>query len=46
MLFSLAVFESLQKAYGKAKNVVEQEGGPPKFYISALVEMEDFIQKV
>ncbi len=41
------VFETLQKLYSKAKTVVEQQGGgPPKFYVIALVELEDFVQKV
>lgn len=41
-----AGFESLQKAFNKAKGVVEKEGTIPTFYIRALVEMEDFIAQV
>lgn len=40
------VFETLQKVYQKARSVFEQEGGVPKFFISALVELEDFIQNL
>ena len=43
---SPSAFETLQKAYAKSKSVVEQEGGSPKFYIKALTEIEDFVQKV
>ena len=39
-------FETLQKAFVKAKNVVEKEGGTPTFYIRALVGMEDFVTQV
>ena len=39
-------FETLQKAFIKAKAVVEKEGTTPTFYIRALVEMEDFISQV
>ena len=40
------VFESLQKAFAKAKSVVEKEGATPKFYIRSLVELEDFVKEV
>ena len=40
------VFESLQKAFAKAKSVVEKEGSTPKFYIRSLVELEDFVKEV
>ena len=43
---SPSAFETLQKAYTKSKSVVDQEGGAPKFYIKALTEVEDFVQKV
>ena len=39
-------FEALQKAFQKAKSVVEKEGGTPTFYIRTLVELEDFVQNV
>lgn len=39
-------FETLQKAFLKAKSVVEKEGTTPVFYIRTLVELEDFIQSV
>ena len=42
----LIVFESLQKAFAKAKSVVEKEGATPKFYIRSLVELEDFVKEV
>ncbi|WAR03841.1 EIF3C-like protein, partial [Mya arenaria] len=38
----LTEFESLLKAYDKAKKVVEKEG-IPRFYIRTLVELEDFV---
>ena len=41
-----AVFESLQKAFAKAKTVVEKEGATPRFYIRSLVELEDFVKEV
>ena len=44
--YSLAVFESLQKAFAKAKSVVEKEGATPKFYIRSLIELEDFVKEV
>lgn len=44
--FYSAGFETLQKAFVKAKAVVEKEGTTPTFYIRALVEMEDFINQV
>ena len=40
------VFESLQKAFAKAKTVVEKEGATPRFYIRSLVELEDFVKEV
>lgn len=40
------VFESLQKAFAKAKTVVEKEGATPRFYIRSLVELEDFVKTV
>ena len=39
-------FETLQKAFNKAKSVVEKEGGTPTFYIRALVGIEDFVTQV
>lgn len=39
-------FETLQKAFIKAKGVVEKEGGIPTFYIRALVGIEDFVSQV
>ena len=44
--FVNAVFESLQKAFAKAKTVVEKEGATPRFYIRSLVELEDFVKEV
>ena len=38
--------ESLQKAFAKAKSVVEKEGATPRFYIRSLVELEDFVKEV
>ena len=47
ILYKLSVvFESLQKAFSKAKSVVEKEGATPKFYIRALVDLEDFVKEV
>lgn len=43
---SLIGFEGLQKAFQKAKTVVEKEGATPVFYIRTLVELEDFVQGV
>ena len=40
------MFESLQKAFAKAKSVVEKEGATPRFYIRSLVELEDFVKEV
>ena len=40
------MFESLQKAFSKAKTVVEKEGATPRFYIRSLVELEDFVKEV
>ena len=40
------MFESLQKAFAKAKTVVEKEGATPRFYIRSLVELEDFVKEV
>jgi len=42
----LSGFESLQKAFQKAKPVVEKEGVTPWFYIRSLVELEDFVKDV
>jgi len=39
-------FENLQKAFSKAKNVIEKEGKTPTFFVRCLVEMEDFISQV
>ena len=36
-------FEGLQKAFQKAKSVVEKEGSTPVFYIRTLTELEDFV---
>lgn len=36
----------MQKAFAKAKNVIDKEGKTPTFYIRSLVEMEDFISQV
>ncbi|KAL4224197.1 Eukaryotic translation initiation factor 3 subunit C [Mactra antiquata] len=38
----LSEFESLMKAFDKAKKVVEKEG-IPRFYIRTLAELEDFV---
>lgn len=38
-------FESLTKAFEKARKVVDKEG-VPRFYIKTLVELEDFINEV
>ena len=46
MFFSLSGFESLQKAFQKAKPVVEKEGTTPWFYVRSLVELEDFVKDV
>ena len=45
-LSPLVGFETLQKAFVKAKAVIEKEGKTPVFYTRALVEMEDFITQV
>ena len=37
-------FETLGKAYDKARRVVESEG-IPKFYLATLCELEDFINE-
>jgi translation initiation factor 3 subunit C len=37
-------FESLQKCYMKSRNILEKEGGAPKFYIKAIAELEKYIQ--
>lgn len=42
----LSGFESLQKAFLKAKSVIEKEGKTPWFYIRSLVELEDFVKDV
>ena len=39
-------FENLQKAFAKAKNVIEKEGKTPTFFVRCLVEIEDFIAQV
>ena len=39
-------FEALQKAFQKAKSVVEKEGATPIFYVRTLVELEDYVQGV
>ena len=36
-------FEALQKAFQKAKSVVEKEGSTPVFYIRTLTQLEDFV---
>lgn len=46
LIFVLAGFETLQKAFVKSKSVIEKEGATPTFYIRTLVEMEDFISQV
>lgn len=38
-------FESLGKAFSKAKAVVDKEGIPP-FFIRSLAELEDFVKVV
>ena len=43
--FLFVDFESLCKAYVKAKKVVDKEG-IPRFYIRNLVELEDFVTEV
>ncbi|XP_013399925.1 eukaryotic translation initiation factor 3 subunit C isoform X2 [Lingula anatina] len=40
----LSDFEDLGRAYDKAKKVVEKEG-IPRFYLRALVELEDFVSE-
>ena len=42
---SISDFESLCKAFDKAKKVVEKEG-IPRFYIRTLSELEDFVSEV
>ena len=39
-------FEDLGKAYDKAKKVVDKEGAVPKFYVSCLAELEDYVNEV
>lgn len=39
-------FENLQKAFLKSRNILDQDGGTPKFFIKAIVELEDFVQQV
>ena len=46
MLVFLSGFEGLQKAFTKAKSVVEKEGSTPVFYIRTLTELEDFVMGV
>ena len=46
ILCTLLGFEALQKAFQKAKSVVEKEGATPTFYIRTLMELEDFVQNV
>ncbi|XP_078681381.1 eukaryotic translation initiation factor 3 subunit C-like [Branchiostoma floridae x Branchiostoma belcheri] len=41
----LETFEDLTKALQKSQKVIEKEGGVPRFYIRALVELEDFINE-
>ena len=41
----LSDFESLGKAFEKAKKVVEAEG-IPRFYVRCLTELEDFVAEV
>ena len=45
MIF-FAGFETLQKAFQKAKTVIVKEGTTPIFYVRTLVQLEDFIQSV
>ncbi len=42
----LTDFEDLNKAFQKAKKVVEREGNIPRFYIRTLAELEDFVNEV
>lgn len=39
-------FDSLQKAFVKAKAVIDKEPETPRFYIRALMELEDFVKEV
>ena len=39
-------FEALQKAFQKAKSVVEKEGATPLFYVRTLIELEDYVMGV
>lgn len=39
-------FDSLQKVFQKAKVVIDKEPETPRFYIRALVELEDFVKDV
>ena len=41
----VVAFESLTKAYEKAKRVIEKEG-VPHFFIRHLAELEDFTAEV
>lgn len=41
----MTAFESLTKAYEKAKRVIEKEG-VPRFVVRHLVELEDFTAEV
>lgn len=37
-------FEALNKAIAKGKNVINQHGGIPRFYIRLLCDLEDFVK--
>ena len=46
LILPLLGFDSLQKAFHKAKTVIDKEPETPRFYIRALMELEDFIKDV
>ncbi len=39
-------FDGLQKVFLKAKAVIDKEPETPRFYIRALMELEDFVKEV
>ncbi len=38
-------FDGLQKVFLKAKVVIDKEPETPRFYIRALMELEDFVKE-
>ena len=42
----LSSFEELTRSYSKGKNVLDVNDRPPRFYIRAIVELEDFVNEV